>query len=128
MPLAASRPELQSSERQAVLSAVLACGIVACLLILTWLGFETLSAARAFVGGEGLWSKAQKEAVAELLRYAYGRNPADYQGFRASLEVPLGDRQARLELEQPRPHLTRVYAGFLRGRNHPDDVARMATF
>ena len=111
-----------------MLSAVLACGIVACLLILTWLGFDTLSAARAFVGGEALWSKAQKEAVAELLRYAYGRDPADYQGFQASLEVPLGDRRARLELEQPRPDLTRVYAGFLQGRNHPDDVARMATF
>jgi PAS domain S-box-containing protein len=103
-------------------------GIVACLLILSYQGFETLSAARAYVGGEGHWSKAQRDAVHSLLRYATNHDSLDYQAFVHHLRVPLGDRQARLQLERQDPDYALVREGLLQGRNHPEDIDRLGTF
>ncbi len=99
---AARRSTLQ---RQAALSAVLILGIVGALVVIAGLGFETLSSARAYVGGEGLWSKAQKDAVYHLTRYAYTRDPLEYAAFESHLDVHRGDRQARLELLKDRHRL-----------------------
>src|ERR1700741_5090712 len=75
-------------------------------------GMETLSEVRAYVGGEGLWSRAQKNAAYELARYAGSHDEAQYRAFLASLAVPLGDRRAREELDRPAPDLAKVTAGF----------------
>ncbi len=99
--------------------------VMACLLALTYYSIGLMSATRAYVGGEGLWSKAQKEAVLALSRYAVGHDPRDHQAYLAALAVSLGDRQARLELEQPHTDIEAAGSGFLRGRNHPDDIAGM---
>ncbi|HVQ46302.1 MAG TPA: hypothetical protein VMS62_05685, partial [Gemmatimonadales bacterium] len=80
------------------------------------------------MGGEGFWSKAQKDAVYHLIRYARNSDPAEYAAYRKNLTVPLGDREARLQLESPDPDPWRVKVGFLLGRNHPQDIERMATF
>lgn len=101
--------------------------IVISLLGLSYTTIENLSAARAYVGGEGLWSKAQKQAVHDLLRYSISHSDGDYQNYRSALLVPLGDRQARLELEKPVPDTGIVRNGFLQGRNSPQDVEGMAT-
>ena len=53
--------------------------------------------------GESLWSKAQKEAVYSLFRYAQSHAEADYATYRAEIAVPMGDHRARLELERPDP-------------------------
>jgi hypothetical protein len=75
-------------------------GIMALLIVgeLLTLRFamHTLSAARAFVGGEGLWSKAQKNAAISIQRYGGTRDEADFRAFLAYMEVPKGDRQAGL--------------------------------
>jgi diguanylate cyclase (GGDEF)-like protein/PAS domain S-box-containing protein len=84
-----------------------------------------LSAARAYVEGESLWSKAQKEAVFHLNRYAYSADEADFQYYRQAIAVNLGDRKARLELEQPSYDADVARRGFLEGRNHPDDIDGM---
>jgi len=101
--------------------------IVVSLLGLSYLTIENLSAARAYVGGEGLWSKAQKQAVYDLVRYSISRSDGDYQNYRQALLVPLGDRQARLELQKPVPDMGIVRSGFIQGRNSPQDVEGMAT-
>jgi two-component system, cell cycle sensor histidine kinase and response regulator CckA len=101
--------------------------IVISLLGLSYTTIENLSAARAYVGGEGLWSKAQKQAVYDLLRYSISHSDADYQNYRQALLVPLGDRQARLELEKPVPDMRVVRSGLIQGRNSPQDVEGMAT-
>jgi PAS domain S-box-containing protein len=101
--------------------------IVIGLLGLSYVTIENLSAARAYVGGEGLWSKAQKQAVYDLLRYSISHSDGDYQNYRLALLVPLGDRQARLELEKPAPDMGIVRNGFMEGRNSPQDVEGMAT-
>ena len=51
--------------------------LTACLVVLAVFSMDLLSAARAYVGGEGLWSKAQKQAVYSLNRYADSRAEAD---------------------------------------------------
>jgi diguanylate cyclase (GGDEF)-like protein/PAS domain S-box-containing protein len=98
---------------------------IVCLLALTYYSIGLMSAGRAYVGGEGLWSKAQKEAVFALSRYAQDHDPRDYQAYQSALAVSLGDRQARLEMEKAQSDPQMATAGFLRGRNHPDDVAGM---
>jgi len=49
--------------------------ILLVMLVLSIVCMEILSAARAYVGGEGLWSKAQKDAVTHLTRYARTQTP-----------------------------------------------------
>jgi diguanylate cyclase (GGDEF)-like protein/PAS domain S-box-containing protein len=100
--------------------------IVLFLMVFAYFSIGTMSAARAYVGGEGLWSKAQKEAVASLSRYAFSHRAQDYADYRQALGVSLGDRQARLALEQSPPQMPLAAAGFLQGRNHPDDIDDMA--
>lgn len=104
-------------------------GLMAFLIITElgtlWFALSTLSSVRSYVNGEGLWSKSQKNAVFELRIYAYSRNEKDYEEFRSLLTVPLGDRQARLELGKEHPDMEVARQGFIQGRNHPDDIDGM---
>ncbi|WP_276089990.1 hypothetical protein [Pedobacter sp. JY14-1] len=68
-----------------------------------WFAITTLSAVRSYVSGEGLWSKAQKDAVMNLRRYAQTQDENDYEEFKRFLEVPYGDKAARLELMKSMP-------------------------
>lgn len=101
------------------------CLIIAALVGLHVFGMRVKSAARAYVSGESLWSKAQKDAIYNLVRYALFHDPRDYAAFQARLSVPLGDRKARLALEQRPPDLAAARDGLLQGGNHPDDIPGM---
>lgn len=85
-----------------------------------------LSAARAFVGGESEWSKAQKRAVIHLQRYAHSGELTEYQAYLSAMLIPLGDRRAREELNRATPDKLMVEAGFVAGQVDPDDVPGMA--
>lgn len=96
------------------------------LLVLLGIGsVDVLSSVRAYVGGESLWSKAQKDSVFYLNRYAQTRTEEDFDRFRDAIAVTLGDRLAREELEKPDPDWEIARRGFLQGRNHPDDIDGM---
>jgi diguanylate cyclase (GGDEF)-like protein/PAS domain S-box-containing protein len=99
--------------------------VVALLALLGTTSIDILSSVRAYVAGEGLWSKAQKESVYHLYRYAETRAESDYRRYQEAIAVPLGDRKAREELEKPGPDLEVARQGFLEGRNHPDDIPDM---
>ena len=86
---------------------------------------HVLSAARAYVGGESLWSKGQKQAVQHLERYAQTRSAASWQAYQQAIAVPLGDRVAREELEKPSPDHEVARRGLLAGANHEDDIDGM---
>src|SRR5580658_9774685 len=107
----------------------LVVGIMATLIAVELLtlrfSLRQLSAVRAFVEGEALWSKAQKDATSRLERYTVTHDERDYDAFLKNLEIPAGDHQARIELQKPAPDLEVVRAGFLRGHNHPSDVDPM---
>src|SRR5262244_75540 len=87
------------------------------MLLLSIVSISTLSSLRAYVNGEGRWSKAEGQAIADLRRYATTRNETDYRRFNDQLAVPLGDRQARLQLERPNPDFALATRGFLAGHN-----------
>jgi two-component system, cell cycle sensor histidine kinase and response regulator CckA len=100
--------------------------IVICVFLLGVLRSEILSGIRAYVGGEGLWSKAEKRAVLSLTKYAASRADTDYQQYLSEIAVPIGDKQARLELQRPSPDMALVRQGFIQGRNSPEDVDSMS--
>lgn len=104
-------------------------GIMALLvtveLCTLWFAVSTLSSVRSFVAGEGLWSKAEKDAVLRLHMYAYTHREEDYQTFLHLLKVPAGDRKARLALQKPKPDMAAARQGFLEGGNHHDDIDGM---
>src|SRR5437899_3432847 len=96
------------------------------LLVLLGVGsVDILSSVRAYVSGESLWSKAQKDAAYYLSNYARNRSPDDYRRFVDAIAIPLGDRVAREELEKPAPDLEEARRGFAVGRNHADDIPGM---
>ena len=106
-------------------------GIMALLigleLFALFFSLGTLSSLRAYVGGEGLWSKAQKDAIFHLYKYGVTHDRASYLQFWQFMAVPVGDGKARRELARPVPDLAIARQGFLEGRNHPDDIAGMIT-
>lgn len=81
-----------------------------------------LSTMRALVNGESLWSKAQKSSVEALNRYAISRDDADYRRYLEFIAVPLGDRDARLELDKASPDVESIRNGFLKGGNDAGDL------
>jgi len=97
--------------------------LIAIELITLLFAINTLSSVRTLVGAEGLWSKAQKNAVFSLQKYGIGRDKNDYLAYQDFLKVNLGDRKTRLELLKKEPDLNIAREGFLEGRFHPDDIA-----
>jgi len=87
--------------------------------------FRGLSSARAYVGGESLWSKAQKDAVFHLQNYARSRSPEELKQFRANIAIPLGDHEARVEMDKSDPDFEKVWRDFLLGGIHRDDITGM---
>nr|WP_295900414.1 response regulator [uncultured Bdellovibrio sp.] len=96
--------------------------LIALELFSLYFAMNTLSSLRGFVTGESLWSKAQKDAVISLHKYARTRDPEFYRSFRENLEIPLGDSKARRALEKTPPNIHEAHEGFAQGRIHPDDV------
>ena len=94
-------------------------------LFTLWFSLNTLSSVRAFVAGEGLWSKAQKDAIYNLQKYSRTYSEKDYINYQKFLKVPLGDHKTLLELAKKNPTLENARKGFIEGRNHPDDVDGM---
>lgn len=106
-----------------LLAVLTAFTLTVCLLLVsTWACVRILSGVRAYVGGEGLYSKAQKNAVYFLELYVFTGNEDWFRRFQESLRVPEGDRDARVELERPHPDWNIVRRGFIAGSNSPDDV------
>src|SRR5262245_40183097 len=79
--------------------------IIAGLVGLGSVALEFQSSVRAFVGGEGLWSKAQKDAVHHLITYTLFQRPRDFALYRDAMAVPFGDHRARMALMQDPPDL-----------------------
>lgn len=87
------------------------------------ISLDTLSSVRAYVGGEALWSKGQKEAIYYLNRYAETGDTLAYRRYQNAIAIPVGDRDARFALEKSPPDPAAARDGFLRGGNHPDDIS-----
>src|SRR4051812_19163405 len=117
--------DLSITRKLGIVIGTMACLIAVELLTLRF-SMHVLSAARGFVGGESIWSKAQKSAALHIQDFAVTRNEADFRAFLKEFDVPNGDRRARFELEKPKPDYEAVRAGFVAGKVHPDDVDALA--
>ncbi|MBV8158619.1 MAG: PAS domain-containing protein, partial [Dyella sp.] len=100
--------------------------VIVVMLLLCVASLDVLSAARAFVGGESHWSKAQKVAVSELQHYLTTYSEHEYQAYLNAIAIPQGDHRARIELDRPSPDMSIVSSEFVRGGIDPADVAGMA--
>src|ERR1700744_2448870 len=74
--------------------------LIAIELFVLFFSIHTLSSVRAYVGGEGLWSKAQKDAMYQLLKYARTHDEADYTEFLSFMKVNQGDHKARMGMSK----------------------------
>lgn len=83
---------------------------------------EVMSSVRAYVAGEAMWSRSQKNAVYFLNLYLHSGEPSQFTHYQASLAVPIGDEFARWALERDPVDVEAARVGFLQGSNHPDDV------
>lgn len=99
--------------------------LIASELLTLVFAMNTLSSVRAFVVGEGLWTKSQKDGIHSLYQYALTGQEAYFSEFTAHLRIPMGDRAARQEMERPNFNREVVRQGFLEGGNHPDDIDGM---
>jgi hypothetical protein len=99
--------------------------IVALQLALAIVSIGVQSAVRAYINGESMYSKGQKDAHIHLLGYLGQRRDDDYRAFERSLAAPLGDRAAREALQQPQPDGAAARRGFLAGGNTEEDIDGM---
>ena len=97
--------------------------LVVAQVSLAVISLDTLSSVRAYVAGEALWSKGQKEAIYYLNRYAETGDALAYRSYQNAIAIPVGDRDARFALEKKPPDLAAARDGFLHGGNHPDDIS-----
>lgn len=83
---------------------------------------EVMSSVRAYVAGEAMWSRSQKNAVYFLNRYLHSGEASQFAQYQISLAVPIGDEYARWALERDPIDIETARIGFLQGGNHPDDI------
>lgn len=83
---------------------------------------EVMSSVRAYVAGEAMWSRSQKNAVYFLNLYLHSGDASQFAQYQASLAVPIGDEFARWALERDPVDVEAARIGLLQGGNHPDDV------
>ena len=104
-------------------------GVMLVILVLQVWSFSfvmsTMSSIRAFVGGEGLWSRAQKEAMVSLLTYSISHDEKDYQQSLSYLVVTSGDIVIQQELDKPVPNRAALDQGFIDGGSDPADFPGM---
>lgn len=117
--------QVRWSSRQLLRLVAPFVAVVALQAAIATVSLEVLSSVRAYVAGEAIWSRAQKNAVYALTLYLQSGAPELYDRYRAALAVPLGDKFARNAMERPAPDLELAAAGFAQGGNHPDDIPGM---
>src|SRR5260370_10416236 len=99
--------------------------VVVLQAFLAGLSLEMLSSVCAYVGGSGLWSKGQKDAIHFISVYSQTGDEDFFARFKTAIAIPLSDQAARYALEQQPPDLDAARDGLLGGGNHPGDIPGM---
>lgn len=116
------------SSRKVVLLVLLFTLIVVTLIGVLYVSGNIFAGVRSYVRGEGLWAKAQKEAVSSLNDYIHLRTADHLTEFHDALGVIQGYKKARIALLQAQPDRAAAREGFLQGGSHPDEVQDMIWF
>jgi diguanylate cyclase (GGDEF)-like protein/PAS domain S-box-containing protein len=99
--------------------------VIGTLVVIGASGLNGLAGLQSFVSAESHWSKGQKDATLALSRYLDSGDESDYRHFLGRLGVTLGDRKARLALQQPQPDLRGARLGIVEGHNSESDAEMM---
>ena len=91
------------------------------LIVINYLTIKILSASRAYVNGESHYSKGQKDATRHLITYLFTKDPIQWKLFNEELNVPKGDKIARIGLIN-NGTIETIKNGFRAGRNHEKDL------
>lgn len=101
-------------------------GVMAILIVselcTLWLSLHLLSGVRGAIQVEGLWSKAQKNAVNTLQQYAYSSDTINYYYFEEYLEVHALDKRALQQLNELEPDKNIMMSNIVLAGVHPDDA------
>jgi len=118
---------LNNSGRSKIHFSIVAVFVVLAsyIVVISYFSNKTVSSARAYIAGEAQWTKAQKRATNELIKYMLTEDEQNYQAFRENLTVYKGDRMARETLSSQNPDIAVARKGFLQGNNHPEDISNM---
>ena len=93
--------------------------------IVAGISLDVLASVRAYVAGEAIWSRSQKNAVYALQLYLDSGEETFLRQHKVSMAVPLGDRIARQAMESDTPDYELARDGFIQGGNHADDIPSM---
>jgi len=96
--------------------------IVLLQLLVGVASIDVMAAVRAYVGGESLYSKGQKDAQLHLINYSDSHSDDEYKQFKQALAFPIGDRIARTALQQAAPDAATARLGLLQGGTSDDDI------
>ncbi|GEC70990.1 Signal transduction histidine kinase [Flavobacterium flevense] len=103
------------------LTPLLIVAISCTLLIVTnFFTIKILSSSRAYINGESLYSKGQKDATRHLITYLFTKENSEWQLFNQELNVPKGDKIARIGLLNNAP-IENIEQSLRAGRNSPED-------
>ena len=117
-----NRERQRARRRSWPVLTVFAC-IVGLQLLVTVISIDLMSAIRAYVTGESLYSKGQKDAQLHLIDYAEHHREEDYQRFLSALAVPIGDRNCARGHAEARAGLRRgARAACSRAAATTDDI------
>lgn len=86
-----------------------------------------LSTTRILVGGEGFWSRAQKDASSSLIMYLITKDEQYYRRFYEFMAIPEGNRVARLELIKENFDYDFTARTLISVKTHPEDVPTLIT-
>lgn len=92
------------------------------MLVAAVLSIEVLSTIRAWVGGEGLYSKGQKNATYYLSQYTLSHSEEDFRLYQSAIAIPLGYWKGRVALERRPANMGAAHAAFLEGGSDPADI------
>ena len=104
----------------------LAIVIVSCslLIFVNYFTIKIQSSSRSYINGESHYSKAEKDGTRQLTTYLFTKDSQDWIAFKKEIQVPLGDRKARLGLLN-KGSILEVKKGFIAGRNNIEDLDDM---
>src|SRR5262249_39103672 len=102
--------------------AVIFIAVQMAIVLVGTASLEAVNILRSYAAGESQWSKAQKNAIISLSRFADTRAETDFATFESSMGVIEGDGRALDALLLSRPDRVAALQGFIEGGNHHADA------
>ncbi len=116
MPIGSSiRASQKAPFRQLLPLAFGLAAVIVFILLLAWAALNIQVTLSGFLNAESIWSKAQKQAVIDLNRYASTGRPGYLHGFRTNFELLRSDAEARDSIMSRHFDFNKVSAAFTRG-------------